>query len=789
MFRSPKRKPVIENYLEEEQKPASNTKEKENNDEEMNENDLNEEQEYELEFDDEKYILKTGYSKVKDAIFLQIKPVDNKDIEDKNIIILYEGFFSSNDLTKLCKSFRMYDSIEEIFSAFCVIFENKKAYIKQNNENENDDSVLDLVIVVGSATGKEDEICLNLKKKEIKIIVEQKMGENHNNNNIFNNQIIQCNCALKEKEINSRIEKLEKDLKAENFELKNEVYFLKDDINRYKKTIDGNKKEIKNLKTQIKDLKTSFEETIKKLTDKINNCTNTLNTNNSTTNLNTNNDNNINSNNSNDNYVYESKKEPKTYDKNLYKREKANEMSTNAKRGLIQSNKKNNNTSSRLDINSGVKFSKNIDKKISSKREQYQQLKAASAKSHPNKEKTSFRDFLREKKQEVNNCKLNQSIEIKESIADNNKEKEDDKFLKKTRTNVNMKKTRDIKVCQSIDFNNNNKFELLKDDDDDEIINNVIKKKIYEKQLEKEKENKKDKDKEKENEKGKEKEKEKEKESEGENDEEEEEEEDDDEEENLNINEYLHTDTNFYGRNKKEKEKEKEKEKDKGAKDDSDILRLKTCDLNRGEKIDQWKFDFDLNVKKLLEDNASKLKFAEKLNKMNRKIINNVEELQLIENQLLKNYPDTKEIEYSLIYRASEDGDTSEIFHEKCDNISFTLTIIKNTDGNKFGGYTEEGWEGENVSKKDFNAFCFSLTKNKIYTVKPDKSAIICDPNLGPSFGSPLFHILDKFFTDGGTCYPKDGCGYNGQDSDFEICNGKEDFDIQELEIYKVNFN
>ena len=31
MFRSPKRKPVIENYLEEEQKPASNTKEKENN--------------------------------------------------------------------------------------------------------------------------------------------------------------------------------------------------------------------------------------------------------------------------------------------------------------------------------------------------------------------------------------------------------------------------------------------------------------------------------------------------------------------------------------------------------------------------------------------------------------------------------------------------------------------------------------------------------------------------------------------------------------------------------------
>ena len=271
MFHSPKRKYVPENNPIEEPE-INKPKENDNNIEENIEKYLNEVEEYELDFDDEKYNLKTGYSKEKDSISLKITPIDAKNEKNKNIIIFYEGIFSSENLTKLCKSFRMYDSIEEIFSAFCVIFENKKAYLKSNNENENekDENTLYLVIVVGSVTGKEDEICLNLKKKEIQKIVEEKKEEN-TNNNVNNNVIInQCNCQSKQEEINLKIEKIEKELRAENYELKNEIFYLKDDINRYKKTIDSNKKEIKTLKTQIKDLKTTLEEKIKALSDKIN---------------------------------------------------------------------------------------------------------------------------------------------------------------------------------------------------------------------------------------------------------------------------------------------------------------------------------------------------------------------------------------------------------------------------------------------------------------------------------------------------------------------------------------
>ena len=728
MFHSPKRKYIPENNpIEEQEIHKSNEKEKENNNDDV-EKYLNEIEEYELEFDDEKYNLKTGYSKEKNSIYLKITPIDAKKTENNKVLIFYEKLYSYEDLTKLCKSFRMYDSIEEIFSAFCVIFENKKAYLKPNNENENEDNILNLVIVVGSVTGKEDEICLSLQKKEIQIFLEQENINTNNNNIIVNNQ---CNCLFKEKEkeINLKIERIEKDLRAENYELKNEIFYLKDDINRYKKTIDSNKKEIKNLKTQIKDLKNLLEEKIKKLTEKIDsNISNYNNTHNDNTfnkdtkNLNAHNqqqDNNLNMN-----------KELEENNKNNEKEIKNNQPSS--KLPISQTTKNNNTNQKKNNKPTTGKNQKIQEKKINNKREIYQQMKAANAQklNNANKEKTSFGEFLKQRKNAAASNKLIHSIEVKEQTKDKSNTK---KVLQKNNTDFIPEKSR-IKVNQTVAINRT-KYELEKEED----------------KKEKENENKENKN------------------------EVEEEEEEKEKEDNIDSNINIENENNEIDENEDKKES------------DDEIQTKKTYDLNRGDKIDQWKFDFDINVKKLLQDNESKLKLAEKLNNMNRRIINNIEELQLIENQIFKNYPDTKDIEYTLLYRATEDGDSVEVFHEKCDHIPFTLTIIKNMDGNKFGGYTEESWEGKNKNKKDYNAFCFSLSKNKVYNIKSEASAITCDPSLGPSFGGPLFKIGDNFFTKGGKCFTKNKCGFSGQDKDFEITNGIEDFEIQEIEIYKLN--
>jgi hypothetical protein len=64
---------------------------------------------------------------------------------------------------------------------------------------------------------------------------------------------------------------------------------------------------------------------------------------------------------------------------------------------------------------------------------------------------------------------------------------------------------------------------------------------------------------------------------------------------------------------------------------------------------------------------------------------------------------------WALIYRASRDGRMAHAFHSKCDNRAKTLTVIKSTYGDIFGGYTEQMWDTSKKFKKDPNAFIFSL--------------------------------------------------------------------------------
>jgi hypothetical protein len=95
---------------------------------------------------------------------------------------------------------------------------------------------------------------------------------------------------------------------------------------------------------------------------------------------------------------------------------------------------------------------------------------------------------------------------------------------------------------------------------------------------------------------------------------------------------------------------------------------------------------------------------------------------------------------WTLIYRASRDGRTAHAFHSKCDNKAKTLTIIKSTYGDIFGGYTEQMWDTSNEFKKDPNALIFSLVNRiakgpLLFKKEMIKDLGICgDPNYGPIF-------------------------------------------------------
>ena len=142
-----------------------------------------------------------------------------------------------------------------------------------------------------------------------------------------------------------------------------------------------------------------------------------------------------------------------------------------------------------------------------------------------------------------------------------------------------------------------------------------------------------------------------------------------------------------------------------------------------------------------------------------------------------------KNIKYKIIFRSNIDGDCASTFHEKCDKIRNTLILIKASGNKRFGGFTTETWDGNDINKKDEKSFIFSIDKMKIYDIIPGQNAINCNPDLGPVFLSQI-KLLDKFFTQGGTTSTK-GKNYKTLE-DFEITDGAEKFGVKEVEVYQI---
>ena len=144
-----------------------------------------------------------------------------------------------------------------------------------------------------------------------------------------------------------------------------------------------------------------------------------------------------------------------------------------------------------------------------------------------------------------------------------------------------------------------------------------------------------------------------------------------------------------------------------------------------------------------------------------------------------------KTIKLKLLYKASLDSDRAEVFHNKCNKAKSTIVFIETINGNRFGGYTTQSWEGDGIDKKDENAFVFSLDKLQIYNIISRQPAIGCYPKYGPVFLGCQIKVNDNFFVKGGTTYRKN-INY-AINSDFELNDGIKFFGIKDLEVFEVN--
>ena len=202
--------------------------------------------------------------------------------------------------------------------------------------------------------------------------------------------------------------------------------------------------------------------------------------------------------------------------------------------------------------------------------------------------------------------------------------------------------------------------------------------------------------------------------------------------------------------------------------------------INLKNKVNQ----LELLVNDLLifkKDIVGKITF-----KINSKIVDSYFNIILIKNWINNiNNESSKIIKAKLLYKLSKDGDSIDTFHQKCDNNSPTLLLVETTNGRKFGGYTTCVWSVNKGGKKDGKTFLFSLDEKKLYKKKKEhenERDIYCRKDAGPTFGGNdlyFYQTLKKGYS---------ASPYYFLDKNDLAKNIKDDFDIKEIEIFKICF-
>ena len=216
-------------------------------------------------------------------------------------------------------------------------------------------------------------------------------------------------------------------------------------------------------------------------------------------------------------------------------------------------------------------------------------------------------------------------------------------------------------------------------------------------------------------------------------------------------------------------------------KDDNNLIKNEISNLT-GDKIQLNKKIYDLEKqysKQAIEN--SKIIFSVG-NYSHKNSINFIYEY-------LNNNTETFLSNIKLLYRSSIHGDNTKTLHELCDNKQNILIIIKSDSGYLFGGYSKIGFKTNNENKEliDNHSFLFSITKQKIYRVINNRPVICHYKNdFGFCFYQSIY-FYDSFTKKNGNHISKlMKNNFNGISDIYEINGGKDDFKIEELEVYQL---
>ena len=172
---------------------------------------------------------------------------------------------------------------------------------------------------------------------------------------------------------------------------------------------------------------------------------------------------------------------------------------------------------------------------------------------------------------------------------------------------------------------------------------------------------------------------------------------------------------------------------------------------------------------------------------------------------LLKSLADIKPIEsLQLLFRGSKDGFKAKTFHQKCDNISDTVVIVR-TDGqtnNTVAGYSHYRWNQANngyVHDAGKKAFLLQLNRREKYVPQNGNNLINCNNGYGPTFGGGFDLFISNDCNSNNNSYSDFPNNYNFEGSN-KIVNNQQsytnfsgatnecNFRVVDYEVFRVMF-
>jgi hypothetical protein len=145
-----------------------------------------------------------------------------------------------------------------------------------------------------------------------------------------------------------------------------------------------------------------------------------------------------------------------------------------------------------------------------------------------------------------------------------------------------------------------------------------------------------------------------------------------------------------------------------------------------------------------------------------------------------------------LLFRATRDGWTGADFHRLCDNQGATVTVVRSTNGNVFGGFAHVPWAvGTNNARPDASAFLFRLVPSaEMYPISNASLAVFHQKleHGGPIWGTAYDLCIMANANTNTNSYSNLGSTYTlpaGADAR-TVLAGSRNFQVAEYEVFRV---